>query len=701
MYTFKFENCNNIEIANIVIKKDILNIRYAMNGTGKSTIGKAIQLLAENKTLSPLKTFGADKEPKGEIPAEVRNVLLFNEDFVNTIVFKESDVIENAFDVFIKNEDYLAEQEIINDKLKEIHIDTNANKDLDILLSTGQTVIGRFSKTKTNDLKNIGLLKNITSSDSIFKLPEQIKKFQPLMEKEYIADWVGWKNDGSKYDDTGICPFCTIKLDKNYETEKALFSESYSKSNVKSIKEMFSYFETVKDYMDIEKYEKMTKCLRDTEDEEALRLWITIFYLDLEYLMVKIRSVLDFNSYTVKSEDISKLDTQLQSLAIDSTNLQVFNSQKTIAIINDINSKIETVIQQTEDLKREIGLLKSLVGSSIKKSVLDINEFLDMSGISYHLEIHHEKEVDAKAILKYVSRSSKEIPVDNIKLHLSWGERNAFALVLFMHYAVSKNADIVILDDPISSFDSTKKYAIINRLFLNNPRRKSLYKKTVLMLTHDFQPVLDFIVNEKPNGGSASAYFLANKNGIVSEIEINKTDIKSLLIFLVENATAVGKNIVHRVISLRKLLEHSKMDQYQEMAYNLLSCLLKGKNEATYKDNQPITLDDINIGETYIKKYISDFKYSDFYSMYFNKTKLSELYKAESNNYYKLQVFRVLLSIDDLRSKIEDPLLKYIDEQFHVENDYIFYLDFDKYDVVPEFVIPKCNDFLRKEKVLT
>ena len=52
-----------------------------------------------------------------------------------------------------------------------------------------------------------------------------------------------------------------------------------------------------------------------------------------------------------------------------------------------------------------------------------------------------------------------------------------------------------------------------------------------------------------------------------------------------------------------------------------------------------------------------------------------------------------------LRSKIDDdPLLKYIDEQFHVENDYIFYLDLNKYDIVPSFVMPKCEEFLHSQK---
>ena len=34
-----------------------------------------------------------------------------------------------------------------------------------------------------------------------------------------------------------------------------------------------------------------------------------------------------------------------------------------------------------------------------------------------------------------------------------------------MFYAISENAELVVLDDPISSFDTNKKYAIIHRMF--------------------------------------------------------------------------------------------------------------------------------------------------------------------------------------------------------------------------------------------
>lgn len=47
-YEVVIENCNSIDIANIVIKKECLNIKFGPNGLGKSTIAKAIVSHARN-----------------------------------------------------------------------------------------------------------------------------------------------------------------------------------------------------------------------------------------------------------------------------------------------------------------------------------------------------------------------------------------------------------------------------------------------------------------------------------------------------------------------------------------------------------------------------------------------------------------------------------------------------------------------------
>jgi len=696
-------NCNNITSANICLRKDHLNIRYAMNGTGKSTIAVAIDLISKNESLSVLKAFDSDTEPKGALSEAVTKVMLFNENFVNTIVFQESEVIQNAFEVFIKTPEYEERQKSINERLKNIHVDVSQNTDLQKIVSVGNSVQSRFSLTTTGQLKKIGLIKSLTSSESIFKLPEKIKKFQPLMEKEYNVEWVGWKNDGAKYDDNKICPFCTLSLDEEYESDKKLFTSSYTKSNVQNIKEMIWYMDELKDFMNEDKSKILYDCIKETKDIEAINLWVLRFYNELKFLVEKIINVSDFNSFQVRSEDISHLDEQLKTLKIDISHLDMFNNQKVKNLIDFINKQIDSVLGETELLKNDIGQLKGLIGSAKKSAITDINEFLSTAGINYEFEIKYESENITKTILRYISKTKEPVEVDNINPHLSWGERNAFALVLFMHYALSQNPGIIILDDPISSFDSHKKYAIINRLF--SPKKKSFNKKTVLMLTHDLQPIIDCLINNKPNREFVSAYFLQNKDGVISEQEISHTDIESLPMLLAAHSKNDKLNKIHRVASLRKLLElMPNNDPAQNIACNLLSCLLHGKTKPSYKDEAgtELTDEEIKSGEEFIKQYIADFEYTNYSTNVFTKDYLLKIFNEDRNSYVRLLVFRVLLAVLNLRSQInDDPLLKYIDEQFHIENDYLFGLNFMKYDIVPDFVIPKCIEYLKKEHLIS
>lgn len=102
------ENCNNISKGVISLEEEKLNIRYGMNGTGKSTLSTAISLFSQGKPMDDLKPFGSDDEviPTISIDGDIQGVRVFNEDFVNNMVFKESTVIDNAFDVFIRTSDY-------------------------------------------------------------------------------------------------------------------------------------------------------------------------------------------------------------------------------------------------------------------------------------------------------------------------------------------------------------------------------------------------------------------------------------------------------------------------------------------------------------------------------------------------------------------------------------------------------------------
>jgi len=62
----EIKNCNNIDVGSIQIDENKLNIKYAINGAGKSTIARAIELHLKGgdsiNELTPFKYIGSKSE---------------------------------------------------------------------------------------------------------------------------------------------------------------------------------------------------------------------------------------------------------------------------------------------------------------------------------------------------------------------------------------------------------------------------------------------------------------------------------------------------------------------------------------------------------------------------------------------------------------------------------------------------------------
>jgi len=308
MIRAEVNNCNNIIYGAICLQNNHLNIRYAMNGIGKSTIALAIELASRQEDLSALQPFDSDDAPTCVLSEEGNKVLLFNEAYVDEMIFQESEVIPNSFEVFIKTPQYEEKQASINKKLNNIHVDVSQNEDLQKIVSVGRIVRAKFPVNPSGDLRQGGTMKSLMQSSSPFELPKELEKFQPLMEKDYTVNWVAWKHDGSKYDGNNICPFCTLDLDAEYEIQKKKFTDSYAKSDVKNIIEMLSYFHSIDQFMEESAKEKLHQCIQGLQNEDETKLWVSKFYFELDFLINGITRLEEFNSYQVRIDDISKLD---------------------------------------------------------------------------------------------------------------------------------------------------------------------------------------------------------------------------------------------------------------------------------------------------------------------------------------------------------------------------------------------------------
>lgn len=694
----EIKNCNNIKEAKISIEKSSLNIKYGMNGTGKSTIAKAI---GNREKLSELKTFGSNLEPEIRISESINNVEIFNNDFINRITFNGSEVIENGFEVFVKTDEYDKKRKEINDILNKLNRETFKDETINNLLNGFSNISTKIQLTASQTIKRNPAYKSILKKENMFDVPNSLEKYSDFIKDENKnINWVDWKNKGFEFDEKNKCPFCAEGLVETYAEEKEAFKENYTKSGMKNLSEILESLESLKDYLSIEQYNKLISCIKEDKSEDDIDFIYQKFMLEVTYLNDKFEKIYQFDSYNIKNSEIGNLANKVRDLIIDKGELKYFNNKIIFEVIDNITKKINDIIKKITDLQAKTATLNTFIKNSINSSKEDINKFLETAGFNYKFDFDVSSENSSKTILIY--KGQEDINVDNIDRHLSWGEKNAFALVLFMYYAISKKAELIILDDPISSFDSNKKYAIINRLFENRSDKKSFYGRTVLMLTHDFEPIIDFIINNKPNSGHAIAKYIKNTNNIVTEREITKSnDIISIVKLSYTYAKDSSINMISRVNFLRKYIEHICVENYEEnqLIYDMLSSLVHAKNYPDKQVNRDtylrFTQEEFEKAQDCIRKYIEDFDYEEILNNYYNKEYIVEEFFKETNNYIKSQMFREYLEISGERNNLDNNLLKFIDEIYHIENDYIFTIDLIKFDTIPDYIIEKINEFMK------
>jgi len=226
--------------------------------------------------------------------------------------------------------------------------------------------------------------------------------------------------------------------------------------------------------------------------------------------------------------------------------------------------------------------------------------------------------------------------VDDVRQHLSFGERNAFAIVLFMYDVLKSKPELVVLDDPISSFDKNKKYAIVDMLFR---KEKSFRGKTVLMLTHDFEPIVDMVYHHRGRFEVPIATFLENTNGALIEKPVGRGDIFTFLEICQEN-TVRSNNDITRLVYIRRKLE---IVDDKGLAYNVISNLLHKRTQPILLSDggRAMTSDEIQEGIAAIGAEGLQLEYAGTLAQVCDDAFLRSTYSSTASNYEKLHLFRV------------------------------------------------------------
>ena len=684
-------NCNNIDNGQFNIVDGCLNIKYAINGTGKSTISKAIDaFVSEDETkkrsLIPFKYYGNETEHFPEVTGYegFGKVAIFNETYIEDYVYQQNELIKNSFEIFIKTPDYDKHINEIEKLLEGINTTFQNHPELDELIKVFQEFIDGFGKAKGGYSAAGAIGKGLGKGNKIDNIPKGLEVYEPYLKNSENVKWIKWQLEGKRYLDMAEqCPYCSGSIQETKETILKV-SEEYDAKAVEQLNKMLEVFKKLSPFFTddtVAKLDEISKNMAGISNHQ--KTYLLEIKAQVDSLMQQLYGLKRMGFHSLKNAE--KIADELQKFKVDLSYYSHLNSDLSNEKVELINKTLDVVLEKAGRLQGEIAQQKKHIKTTIEMYSKEINDFLYYAGYRYQVDIVEEEHTtDYHLILKHVDG---EGVIQAANEHLSFGERNAFALVLFMYDVLKNDPDLVVLDDPISSFDGNKKFAIINMLFMG---KHSLKNRTVLLLTHEFNTVIDVIYNMPYNFSPApKAAFLTTKNGVLSEKEIKKTDIKSFGEIARSNINS-GINSLNKLVYLRRLLEIQKTDS---LAWQLLSNIFHKREipEFHFSDDTPnrqMTVQEIQDAENEIRsEYLTDFDYNTEYQKTQDMKLLKTLYENSGSNYEKLQIYRIMFNENSSNSVIK----KFVNEAFHIENDYLFQLNPCEYDTVPQYIIDACD----------
>ena len=474
---------------------------YAPNGVGKSSLARALN--NENKSEYEYEYNGKQYNEKSkESP-----ILVIDDFFFRNIATRDSE----------KLSDYILGSQIVKElELKE-KIETSTKKVKDDIIS----YLKKEFNIKSKDSCLCGYIKN----DALKKFINSLSNAQDKGKNYSVDNLIKLTsefvlNENKKIDSNKF----------NYIKDNIGGKESIIKSiidfdtnNIKLI-QGFSKLDINNDAINIlNKHNGITKCIFEdkhilpTDIKEQLENNKNLIIKQLDDSQKKIVNTifeLGENPFNIKDifnnsfelgdpKKVEELITEMKEIILQIENeiitkyIQLIKEIELEKDYSEYNKIIEKKIELSEDDEM---LLKDIVENCINKKVKLTRD--DNKNIIFTIEDNN-----------FIGKSRQELP-------LSTGEQNFISLYFDLLSAKNSDKEIIIIDDPISSFDSIYKNKIVYSII-----KVLANKKKVIILTHNINTI-KLMHHQYKN--CFNLYLLNNeKDGDNGFIQINKKEQSS------------------------------------------------------------------------------------------------------------------------------------------------------------------------------
>ncbi|EAL8882645.1 hypothetical protein ACV2OF_000997 [Campylobacter jejuni] len=381
------KNCNSIIDAKIKIIENKLNIKYGINGTGKTTISKAISYsLEEDKqkliTLMPFTNDNNNLTPEVKIEdGIVKKVLVFNESYIEQFVYREDELLQNSYEILIKDEVCKNTEIEIEILLSSIKQSFENDERLQKVIDDFEELNKKFKPSKNGLSKSSIGYKAVKNGNKIDNIPQELQCYSSFLTSDKNIEWIDWQIKGKGFiENNDICPFCANEIKENKKTIE-LVSENYSAKEVDNLKKILETIENLKYYFHNESLKRLNEILRKSEDlSVGDENFLSKISCDIGMFLENLNNIKKIYSLIENSNEPIK--KQLSKLKIDIQNYDNLNSDKTNEIIKHLNDQLEELENKSSELEGKINKHKQHINKNIKNTKIALMIFYKKQGIN-------------------------------------------------------------------------------------------------------------------------------------------------------------------------------------------------------------------------------------------------------------------------------------------------------------------------------
>ena len=174
-------------------------------------------------------------------------------------------------------------------------------------------------------------------------------------------------------------------------------------------------------------------------------------------------------------------------------------------------------------------------------------------------------------------------------------------------------------------------------------------------------------------------------------MEIREENIQTFAQICSDNILELDDEVI-KCIYLRR---HFEIINDLGAEYNYLANLLHARDVPILKSavgDIAMNAEQIANAEAGIKKFIPAFDYSAVLAAIKDKAEMKRRFTEATVGYDKIQLFRIFKEVHGSANGEQDGILqKFVNESFHIENEYVMQLNPHKFDNVPEYVVLECD----------